>query len=215
MGGTRDPMRKQRSPKSFWFDPRLAIGVGLVIASVAGVVGVVAAADRSVLVYAASSTFTPGDHVYPSDLRLASVRLGIADDQYLREGDVPAEGVLVTRSVSAGELVPASAVGAASSLRVASVVVRVGGELSRSIESGSVADVWSAAVTDDRSFGPPAVLVGSATVVRVLESKGLINDSRGQVVELLVPRERIARVLEAVADGDAISLVPVSIPVTR
>jgi hypothetical protein len=70
-------------------------------------------------------------------------------------------------------------------------------------------------VTDDRRFGPPAVLVGSATVVRVLESKGLISDSRGHVVELLVPRDKIARVLEAVAGGDAISLVPVSIPVAR
>lgn len=212
MGGTRNVPRKPRSPKSFWFDPRLAIGIGLVLASVAGVIGVVAAADRSVLVYAASTALTPGDRVYPADLMATSVRLGIANDRYLSEGDVPADGVLITRSVSAGELVPASAVGAATSIRVAAIVVKVSGELSHSITSAAVVDVWSAEATDDRRFGPPAVLVGSATVVRVLESTGMISDGRGHVVELLVPRNKIARVLEAVAGGDAISLVPVSIP---
>lgn len=215
MGGMRDSGRKDRSPKSFWFDPRLAIGIGLVVASVAGVIAVVAAADNSVLVYAASSSLNPGDRIYPADLQETSVRLGPADDRYLSRGDVPADGVVVTRTVSAGELVPASAVGSASSLRVASVVVRVSGELSHSVVPGTVTDVWSAAVTDDRQFGPPSVLVGSVTVVRIIESTGLVRDARGHVVELLVPRDKIARVLEAVADGATITLVPVSIPVSR
>ena len=219
MGGTRNTarntVRNERSPKTFWFDPRLAIGVGLVIASVVGVFAVVAAADRSVLVYSAASTLNPGDRVYVSDLEVSSVQLGNAGERYLGQEDVPSEGLLVTRSVLAGELVPASAVGSAASIRVASVVVRVGGELSHSIAPGTVIDVWSAAATQDRQFGPPSVLVGSATVVRVLESKGFISDGHGQVVELLVPRDRIARVLEAVAGGDAMSLVPVSVPVLR
>ncbi|MEO7348408.1 MAG: hypothetical protein ABIW32_00870 [Terrimesophilobacter sp.] len=215
MGGMRDTVGKNRSPKSFWFDPRLAIGIGLVVASVTGVIAVVTTADSSVLVYAASTPLTPGDRIYPGDLLETSVRLGSADDRYLSRGDVPAEGVLVTRTVSAGELVPASAVGAASSSRVASVVVRVSGELSHSIVPGTVTDVWSAAVTDERGFGPPSVLVGSVTVVRIVESSGLVRDAKGQIVELLVPRDKIARVLEAVVGGDTITLVPVSIPVAR
>lgn len=215
MGGTRDTVRKVRSPKSFWFDPRLAIGLGLVVASVAGVYAVLSAADTSKPVYAASSTLSPGDRIYPSDLHLESVQLGQADGRYLSQGDVPSEGVLVTRAVLSGELVPASAVGSAASLRVASIVVRANGELSHSIEPGAVADIWSATLMEDRNFGPPTVLVGSATVVRVLESKGIASDSRGHVVELLIPRDRIARVLEAVAGGDTISLVPVSVAVSQ
>lgn len=215
MGGTRDTVRKKDSPRAFWFDPRLAIGVGLVIASVAGVYAVVAAVDDSTLVYAASSPLTPGDYIYPNDLRVESVQLGRAGEQYLNQGEVPAEGVLVTRTVAAGELVPVSAVGSAASIRVAPIVVRVSGELSRAIVPGAVADVWTAALAEDRRFGPPTVLVGSATVVRVLESKGIVSDSRGHLVELLIPRDRIARVLEAVAGGDTISLVPVSVPVSR
>jgi hypothetical protein len=207
--------RGVRSRRRFRFDPRLAIGVILVIASVVGVYAVVTAADRSVLVYAAASTVNPGDRIYADDLQSTSVRLGEATGRYLLPADVPADGLLVTRSVAAGELVPASAVGSAASIRFASVVVTVSGQLSKTIAPGVVVDVWSAVETDHGVFGPPVVLVGSATVVRVVESGGLIADGRGGGVEVLVPRGRIARVLEAVANGDAISLVPVSIPAGR
>lgn len=215
MVGTRAEVGKARPPRRIWFDPRLTIGIILVIVSVVGVYGIVQASDRSVFVYSTASELSPGDRIYAGDLDVASVRLGEVGDRYLREGDVPTDGLLVTRAVSAGELVPASAVGSGASIRVASVVVAVSGQLSRSIVPGAVVDVWSSAQTDDRRFGPPAVLVGSATVVRVLESTSLVADRGAIGVEILVPRDRIARVLQAVADDDAMSLVPVSIPVRR
>ncbi len=205
---------KERAPRRFTFDPRLPIGIGLVVISVVGVFGIVQAADTSTSVYSTSAALSPGDRVYVRDLEVATVRLGDVGDHYLGQGDVPPEGLLVTRAVAEGELLPASAVGSAASLRVASIVVAVSGQLSKSIAPGTVVDVWSASQTEDRRFGPPAVLVGSATVVRVLEDDGLIADKNGGV-EILVPRDRIARVLEATADGDVISLVPVSIPVRR
>ncbi|MBX3092534.1 MAG: hypothetical protein KF801_08485 [Cryobacterium sp.] len=215
MVGTRAEVGKPRPPRRIWFDPRLTVGIILVIVSVVGVYGIVQASDRSVFVYSTASELSPGDRIYAGDLDVASVRLGEVGDRYLREGDVPTDGLLVTRAVSAGELVPASAVGSGASIRVASVVVAVSGQLSRSIVPGAVVDVWSSAQTDDRRFGPPAVLVGSATVVRVLESTSLVADRGAIGVEILVPRDRIARVLQAVADDDAMSLVPVSIPVRR
>jgi hypothetical protein len=214
MVGSRASANKERPARRVWFDPRLAIGIGLVVVSVIGVYGIVQATDSSVLVYSTPDALSPGDRVYAADLASIAVRLGDVGDRYLREGEIPSEGFVVTRAVSAGELVPASALGSAASIRVASVVVTISGQLPRSVVPGAVVDVWSAAETEDHRFGPPAVLVGSATVVRVLESSGLMAE-QGSGVEVLVPRDRIARVLEAVADEDAISLVPVSIPVKR
>ncbi len=214
MVGQRGPGRTERPRRSVRIDPRLLIGVVLVVASVAGVYAVVASTDRSIQVLAAASTVSPGDRIYAGDLRPTSVRLGDAGERYLAPGDVPADGLLVTRSVAEGELVPRSAVGSAASIRFASIVVTVSGQLSKSIVPGVVVDVWSAAETDHGVYGPPVVLVGSATVVRVVESGGIIADQGGGV-EVLIPRARIARVLEAVANGDAISLVPVSIPAGR
>jgi len=206
---------KERGPRSFWFDPRFAIGIGLVIVSVVGVYGIVTAADRTVEVFSAASALSPGDRIHADDLVSENVRLGDMGGKYLTPGELPGDGLVVTRVVAAGELVPASAVGLAASVRVASVVVAVSGQLSRSIGPGTVVDVWSAPQTDHGVFGPPAVLVGSATVVRRIESSGLISDHGGGGVEVLIPREKVARTLEAVANGDAISLVPVSLPVGR
>lgn len=202
----------ERAPRSFWFDPRFAIGIVLVMVSVLGVVGVVTAADSSVLVYAARSSLSPGDRVTPSDLDSRSVRLGSLGGKYLVDGDIPVGGFVVTRAVSAGELVPASAVGSVAGAALASIVVTVGGELARSVAEGSVVDLWSANEAEDGLFGPPSVMVSSATVVRVVAADGVIADRTRQSVELLVPRTKTAAVLEAIANAAALSLVPSSIP---
>ena len=202
----------ERTPRPFWFDPRFVIGIALVLGSVAGVLAVVSTADSSVQVYAARSALTPGDRVAAADLAIKSVRLGDLRAKYLGTAEIPRGGFVVTRSVPAGELVPASSVGSPAGVRVASVVVTVRGELAKSISASSIVDVWSAAATDNNAFGPPSVLVSSATVVRVIEPKGLISDRGGSAVELLVPRSKTARMLEAIANQDAISLVPVSFP---
>lgn len=204
---------KERKPRSFWFDPRFAIGLGLVVVSVLGVLGIAASADRSVQVFAARSALVPGDRINAADLLVKSVRLGDLDAKYLVAADVPSGGLVVTRAVSAGELVPASAVGDRSGVRVASVVVVVQGSLPKSVAAGAVIDVWSASRADDRSYGPPSVLASSVTVVRVIPPGGMVSAQDGESVEVLVPRSKIARVLQAIANEDAIVLVPANLPV--
>jgi len=213
----RQPSGDGPSPrrKRFWFDPRFAIGVALIAASIAGVIGIVAAADSSVLVLSARNALSPGERVDASDLVPTSVRLDAAGSLYLSLADVPEEGLVITRPVAAGELLPASAVGLAAGERLASVVVTAGAQLSASIEPGSSVDLWAAREAENGEFAPPVVVVSGATVVRLVENDGLVVDDSGGAVELLVPRARIARVLEAIANGDALSLVPASIPVGR
>lgn len=203
----------ERAPRAFWFDPRFAIGVVLVAASVLGVMVVVAAADSSVLVYSARSSLSPGDRVTTSDLDARTVRLGSLGAKYLVDGDIPSAGFVVTRAVSAGELVPASAVGEVAGAELASIVVTVNGELARSVTEGSIVDLWSAKEVENRLFGPPSVLVSSASIVRVISAEGVVADRTRKSVELLVPRSKTAAVLEAIANSDALSLVPSSIPV--
>jgi 2-phospho-L-lactate guanylyltransferase (CobY/MobA/RfbA family) len=79
--------------------------------------------------------------------------------------------------------------------------------------------VWSsAAATGDGTvgssggFGPPAVLTADAVVIRVIEPDGIVSAADGQSVEVQVPRTRIARMLQAIANGDALAVVPAGIP---
>ena len=213
MSATTALRQPEARSRSWWFDPRFAIGLGLVAASVLGVLWLVSVADSSVQVFAARSALSPGDRIDPGDLVVQSVRLDGSEAKYLSIDDVPDAGLVVTRSVSAGELVPASAVGDPAGVRLAPVVVTVKGELARAIAAGASVDLWSAHETENGVFGPPAVLVSKATVVRIVEPEGIIADQGGESVELLVPRAKTARVLEAIANADSISLVPVGIPV--
>lgn len=212
---------RDRAPKParkrFWFDPRFAIGLLLVAASVAGVVAIVGAADTSVIVLAARGPLAPGDHVDGDDLRETSVRLAGADRLYLLPGDLPADGLVVTKPVAEGELVAASAVGSVLGEQQTAIVLAVNGELAASVVAGSGVDVWSARHSDSpqtgaAQFDAPAVIVSAATVVRLVDREGFVVDDGSAAVEVLVPRSQVARVLEAVANDDAISVVPASLP---
>lgn len=201
--------------KRFWFDPRLAIGFVLIAASVAGVLGIVSSADASVSVLTARDALAPGDRIDENDLIATSVRLSGAGELYLVPGDVPDEGLVVTKAVAEGELVPTSAVGSKAGTRFASVVVTINGQLPASVQTGATVDLWAARKGEVNSFGAPAVIVSGATVVRVIEDEGLVASGEATTLEILVPRARIARVLEAVANSDALSVVPVALPIEK
>ncbi|WP_411699300.1 hypothetical protein [Conyzicola sp.] len=198
--------------KRFWFDPRFAIGVVLVAASVVGVVSIVGAADTSLLVYAAREPLTPGDRIDGDDLVATNVRLDGAAELYLLPSDLPDDGLVVTKPVADGELVPASAVGSMLGEQQTAIVLAVNGELAASVVAGSGVDVWSARQIGSGLFEAPAVIVSAATVVRLVDREGFVVDDGSAAIEVLVPRSQIARVLEAVANDDAISVVPASLP---
>jgi hypothetical protein len=200
-------------------DLRLVFGVGLVIASVVAVVGIVGAADTRVLVYAAAAALSPGDRISSDDLVERSVALDGSDPLYLRPDDVPSAGLIVTQSVRDGELVPISAVGSTAGLRATSLVIESSVPVSAAVVPGSVVDLWAAPADDGDAqrapFGPPVVLVPDAVVVRVLERDGLMASSGSVAVEVLVPRSRVARLLQAMANADALAIVPAGLPLER
>lgn len=193
-------------------DPRLAIGIILVVASIVGVVALVATADDSIEVYAAASPLTPGDRVTSSDLVLRSVKLNESSEFYIERGGLPAEGFIATRPIGAGELIPTSSLGSHEGLSLTAVVVSPQGGLPETVSSGASVDVWASAEAEDGGYGAPGVIISGATVVRLVEDDSLVSSARGNALELLVPRSRVARLLEAMANGDALSVIPSNLP---
>lgn len=192
-------------------DARLLIGLGLVIASVVGVVGVVGALDTRTTVYAAASTLSPGDRIERADLVAREVALDGADGLYVSE--LPGDGLVVVQPVREGELVPRTAVGEASSVASTALVLELAGAPSSAVTPGAVVDVWaSPADADGRGFGAPIVLVPDAVVVRIVTDDGVLAPSSAGAVEVLVPRARVARVLQSQAMGDALAVVPAGLP---
>jgi len=191
------------------FDIRLLIGVGLVAVSVAGVVALVGTFDTRTTVYAAASALSPGDRVTRADLAERSVSLDGADPLYLHAGEVPAEGLVVVQPVRGGELVPRAALGDAAGLRSTAFVIELGSPASSAVRAGTAVDVWSSPIDETgRGFGAPLVLVPDAVVVRLIDDDGLVSARSAGAVEVLVPRSRVARVLQAQAAGDVLAVVP-------
>jgi hypothetical protein len=202
---------------------RLVLGVLLVIGSVAGVLGIVAAADRRVTVYAARSTLMPGERIDVGDLVERTVALDGADSLYVGRDGIPRGGLVITQVVAEGQLLPTSSVGSSVRVRSTSIVLQLATRVSGAVVPGASVDLWSVpkagkgvSVSETDEADPPltpAVLVAGATVVKVLDASGSFAvDSRGSQVEVLVPRNLVARVLQAVADGDALAALPAGIP---
>lgn len=188
-------------------DPRLLIGIVLIAASAAGVWALVSGIDDSTEVYAVRGTVTPGMRIDAGDLTTQSVRLGTAAENYLVPGNLPDGGLVAIRTMEAGELVPTSAVDTVDSTGLATVVVPSRNALPSGLGPGATVDLWAARLIDRGSYEPPVVLVPGAEIAGIQEPEGMVA-SGGVSVELLIPREKVAALLEALASGDALDLVP-------
>ncbi|OCG74363.1 SAF domain-containing protein [Microbacterium sediminis] len=189
--------------RAFWSDARFFVGIALIVVSVAGVWGVVAASRHTVPVLAASATIVPGQTVTASDLHVVDVGLGQVEGLYLTPEQLD-EGVVAQRTIGEGELVPADAVG--SSASVTTVVVRSAAEVPGAVDTGTAVELWEAPATEE-GFDPPRVLVADATVAAIVRADGVM--AAGQTsVELVVERADVGAVLAAVAAGSALSVVP-------
>lgn len=205
MTAASDPARSPR--RAFWGDARFFLGVLLVVASVVGVWLVVTAARQTVPVYAAAHTIVPGEAIGEGDLKVVDVALGALGDVYLSADDL-GDAVVATRTIEAGELVPAASVGDPDSARTTSVVVRSAVDVPASVVAGTVVEVWAAPLLEESgTYDEPRVLVADATVVSVTRDDSMIGGGAA-ALELVIPRADVSATLAAMADESALSIVP-------
>lgn len=199
-----EPTRSRR--RAFWSDARFFLGILLVAVSVAGVWFVVSSARQTVPAYAVSRTMVAGEALTDDDLRLVDVALGRVSDVYLAS-DALQDGLVLTRTIEEGELVPRSAVGDAEQTRVTTVVLRSSVDVPGSVEAGTIVEVWAAPLLERGSYDTPRILVADATVVSVTRDDSMIGGGSA-ALELVIPRSEVAATLTAMSDESALSVVP-------
>ena len=208
--------RRLRAPS--WRDPRLLVGVLLVLGSVTAGGLVVAAADDTVPVYVATRPLVPGDALDPADLTVVHARLDAAEPRYLPAASAPPSGRVLVRAVPAGELVPLSAVGTREQVELRPVSVPVPAEGSEQVTTGALVDVWVAARDRARGVGAYTAPRRVATGVQVAgrsTRQGALGSSTSTAAQLLLGPELLPRVIEAVDNEARITLVPVPATVRR
>lgn len=143
LGGARPAVR---TTAPGWRDPRLWVGVLIVVVSVVAGARLFASADDSVAVWAADTDLVAGSAVSADDLRVVHVRFRDGDDLegYVLAAEAPDGDALLTRDVGAGELLPSGALGSGDDADVVHVPVPVEGvRVPPSVRAGSVVDVWA------------------------------------------------------------------------
>ncbi len=184
------------------------MGLVLVLVSTGGVVALLRSEDSSVVVMAAGSSLDAGRTVHASDLVPVRVRMDAAG-LYVAPDAV--DGLVVTRFVGAGELIPRSSLASADARTTASVVIPTAAGADHLVAPGTVVDVWAAAPkgSGTNSYDPPRVIVSGATVAQVIQPQGFVADQDHTQVQLTVPREDVAAVIASTDERDQITLVPV------
>lgn len=207
------PLAPPLRPARRYRDPRLLIGLLLVTASVGAVVGIVTLADEGEEVLVAPRLLLEGERISLADLEPRRVVLGVEGHGYATPADIPEAGVVIARTVGPGELVPLSAIGDERGPRSTTVVVTLSTALGATVRPGDRLDLWAAPAEEAGRFGAPAVIASGTQLVRSVTAEGIVSSGEAGRVELLVPRRDVARILFAMANGDALSAIPASLPV--
>ncbi|WP_407341820.1 hypothetical protein [Pengzhenrongella phosphoraccumulans] len=190
-----------------WRDPRLLAGLVMVAGAVALGSWAVSAAQAYTPVYVARGTLVPGESVGAGDLVVGQVRLSPAEaGHYLAVTAAGPPELVVLRTVFAGELVPASAVGSQASLDVRPVPVQVTDTLSDGVVAGARVDLWVTAATEG-DVGPPSLLAEGLEVAEVSRPSGAFAVGARTTVHVLVPTGSLPAVLGALAAPGAVQLV--------
>ncbi len=193
------PARRLRRAR--FGDVRLWLGIALVVGSVVVGVRVMSVEDNTVLVLRATRDLASGSAAV--DLAPVRVNTLAAGNAYLTEQ--PSAGHVVRWPISAGELVPRSAIASAPDVPIREVAVPVDPlHAPPGLQAGDLVDVWSA--PRENEAGAPSRVLAAVTVAGVASDDVGIGGEIGVVLN--VPEELVAAVVSASRSG-VIDLVAV------
>jgi len=202
-----------------WRDPRLFIGIVLVIVSMVAGSVLIDRATSTQQVWALSQDVAPGTALKAGkNLKLVSVNLGSASSAYVQQKQLKAD-TYAQRSLHSGELLPADATSQQSKLNMRSIVVQSSGQLLNSIRVGDTVELWQLPSRNVAAVAPtPSATKAASTNGARRVAQGLIVDAIGgdqnaivadksTSVRVLVPAEQVEPVLTAVGSGAGLVLV--------
>lgn len=209
---TEKPVEAARIRTPGWRDPRLIVGIILVVLSVTGVVALVQSMDARQGYWAASTDIVPGTQANAEDFHIVQASMSESSGHYWLADDNLPPNFLVSSTVRQGELLPVRDVAESDPDGRHQLGVRVSEDMPGSIGIGSRVDVWVALTSDDgRGFDKPTKLVGNAEVVGLDENSSTFAAADTTTAYLMVSEDALPAMLDAQANDAQISLVPATV----
>lgn len=201
------PGEAPRLKRPSWKDPRLLIGLLLVLASTAGVIALLESQDTTTEVYSARQDIAVGSALTAEDLVAVPVRLGDSTGAYLLVAGGLPEGAVATRLITQGELVPSAAVGRADELDRKPVGLSVEDPLPTGTAAGDRVDVWVSLRTDTNTYEEPRLLLEAAEVAELTVGESALGSSTSTLVQVLVNDAAMPELLNALSNDARIAVV--------
>jgi hypothetical protein len=204
--GETPPFRRMSSPGPG--DPRLWVGVGLLVVTTVAGARILGADDDAVTVWRATRDLSAGasaQALQPGlDLEAVTVPRALAAGRYQAPGDDLAGDL--RWPIAAGELVPRAALAAPDARPSRDVTVPVDPlHAPAALAVGDRVDVWTSPRESSAPRDPALVLAGARVAAVAADSVGLGGEI---AVALSVPAEQVGAVVAA-ARGGAVDLVAV------
>lgn len=196
-----------RLKRPSWKDPRLLVGVLLVLVSVAGVVVLVGNADRTTEVFAARDGIAVGEKLTRDNVVRAKVRLGETEEQYITAESGLPEGVVAVQRIGKDQLVPRASLGSVDQLDRKPVALTIEETLPAQAVAGARVDVWVAQPDARNGFSEPKLLLPGAEIAEVTAGSTALGSSKTTVLMVLVEDGQMPALLGAQANEAKISVV--------
>ena len=196
-----------RLKKPSWKDPKLIVGILLVLASVVGVTSLVGAADQTAEAYTAREAIAVGETLTVDKLNRVKVRLGDLEQHYLTPATGVADGLVAAQRIGKDQLVPRGSFGQADGLDRKPVAVTIDEVLPAQAVAGSRVDVWVALPDARNGFSQPTLLLPGAEIAQITQGSTALGSARSTVVMVLVADTQMPDLLGAQANKAKISVV--------
>jgi len=190
---------------------QLLVSVAVVAGSVVGAWFVIESSKITEVYLVTKSDLATGTALTEQNLEKMDLALFALATEYLQPGQLPS-GAYLTRTISAGEVIPISAVTTQALDDFSNIVLTPSVEISSAISPGAKVSVWASPALDYQSFGEPTIAALDVEVVQVREPETSFA-SAAKSVELRVPITSIQAILRAIANRDAIALTASSVSV--
>jgi hypothetical protein len=196
-----------RLKRPSWRDPRLLMGILLVLVSVAGVVFLVNSADRTTEVYAARDGIGVGEALTAENVVRAKVRLGETEQHYIPvESGLP-EGMVAVQRIAKDQLVPRASLGEVDQLDRKPVALTIDETLPSQAVEGARVDVWVAQPDAKNGYSEPKLLLSGAEIAEVTAGSTALGSTKTTVLMVLVEDSQMPALLGAQANEAKISVV--------
>lgn len=187
-------------------DPRLLTGIVLILISVLATSWIVQRARGGEELYLLTESVAQGQPIAQGAITVVKARTGSA--AYLPVGKMPANPVAV-RSLSAGELLPTSAVSSQEQQTRRQVVINVATRIPSSVEVGSSVEIWSITKKErNQETAASSLICADAIVLNLKPTDTGLGGQRVNSVEVSVPAADLEKVISTSGAGTTLMIVP-------